>query len=104
MRPFLLALAVSGIALPSFAMEAATMPCADFVKLDEAGQMAAMAPDGDAGGMMASSGDAGGMMASSGDAGGMMGGDGGEDHAAMMAASACAAHPDMSVGEAMKAN
>ena len=51
------------------------------------------------GGMMASDGDAGGMMASGGDAGGMMA----EDHGAMAAASACAAHPDMTVGDAMKA-
>ena len=107
-----LALALALAAAPAFAMGPDTMSCADFVAMDEAGQMAAMAPaeggmmapEGGMmapaeGGMMASDGDAGGMMASGGDAGGMMA----EDHGAMAAASACAAHPDMTVGDAMKA-
>jgi hypothetical protein len=100
-----LALALALAAAPAFAMGPDTMSCADFVAMDEAGQMAAMTPaEGGMmapaeGGMMASDGDAGGMMASGGDAGGMMA----EDHGAMAAASACAAHPDMTVGDAMKA-
>ena len=92
-----LALALALAAAPAFAMGPDTMSCADYVAMDEAGQMAAMAPA--EGGMMASDGDAGGMMASGGDAGGMMA----KDHGAMAAASACAAHPDMTVGDAMKA-
>ena len=75
MRPYLLALALCTAAVPALAAGPEAMSCADFAKLDEAGQMAAMAPgSGDAGGMMASSGDAGGMMASSGDAAGTMAG------------------------------
>ena len=100
MRPYLLALALCTAAVPALAAGPEAMSCADFAKIDEAGQMAAMAPgSGDAGGMMASSGDAGGMMASSGDAAGTMAGDDG----AMAAAAACAAHPEMTVGAAMAA-
>lgn len=95
MPRFLLALAFSFTAIPALAMEPPAMSCADFMKLDDAGRMAAMAPA--EGGMMAS-GDAGGMMASDG-AGGMMAADDG----ASAAEAACEAHPDMMVGAAMKA-
>lgn len=107
MRGYLLALATCVAAAPALADGPQSLPCADFAKLDAAGQAAAMAEgetggmmgsSGDAGGMMGSSGDAGGMMASSGDAGGMMAGD-----SVAMAAAACAAHPGMTVGAAMAA-
>ena len=102
-----LALVLGLAAAPALAAGADTLSCADFTKMDEAAQMAAMAPEeggmmasgGDAGGMMASGGDAGGMMASGGDAGGMMA----EGDGAKAAAMACAAHPEMMVGDAMRA-
>ena len=51
MRPYLLALALCTAAVPALAAGPEAMSCADFAKLDEAGQMAAMAPgSGDAGG------------------------------------------------------
>lgn len=111
MHRILLALVLGGVAVPSFAATVDTMSCAAFVKMDDADRMAAMGSggmmsSGDTGGMMASgsgtggamkSGDSGGMMASGSD-GGMTGG----EHGMMMAADACAKHPDMTVGEAMK--
>lgn len=76
-------------ALPALAME--DVACKDFMAMDPAGQMQAMADDG----MMA---DTGGMAA------GSMAGDSmmkGED--TETAAKACGMHPDMMVGEAMQA-
>jgi hypothetical protein len=95
MHRVLLAFALSAAAVPALAMGPEAMSCADFTSLDDAGRMAAMAPA--EGGMMAS-GDAGGMMASD-DAGGMMA----ADHGTAVAAAACAAHPEMTVGAAMAA-
>lgn len=90
MRPCLLALALCATGVPAFAAGPEAMSCADFARLDAAGKAATMASGstGEAGGMMASSEDAGGMMAA--------------DHGAM-AAAACAAHPEMTVGAAMTA-
>lgn len=98
MKRVLLALAIAGgLAAPVFAMEpmsADKMSCADYGKLDGAGQMKSMEMMGSdhmaAGGAMA----AGGKMS----AGHMSTED-------MMAAAkaGCTAHPDMMVGDAMKA-
>jgi len=100
---FLLAAALCAPAIPAVAMTADTMSCADFAKMDDADRMAAMEPA--EGGMMAqgtgtmAAGDSSGTMAAGGDSsGGMMD----AEHSAMMAATACEAHPDMTVGEAMK--
>ncbi len=106
MNRFLLALALTaGAAFPAFSMTAETMSCHDFSMMDEAGQMAAMAP---AEGAMAAPAEgamaapAEGAMATTGDdAGGMMASD--DDGMMAAATDGCKAHPDMTVGDAMKA-
>jgi hypothetical protein len=97
MTRFLLALALAGLTTPAFAMMADTMSCADFTAMESADQMAAMAPAEGAmgeGGMAAE-----GAMAE----GGMMAEDMSPEHMTMEATEACEAHPDMTVGDAMKA-
>jgi hypothetical protein len=77
---------------PAFAMVPDGMTCADYTAMGTEEQMAAMAP-------------AEGAMDEGGTAGAMMSADDAmsPDHMAMEAAEACEAHPDMTVGEAMKA-
>jgi hypothetical protein len=95
MTRFLLALALVGTtAAPAFAMMADSMSCADFTAMEAADQMEAMAP---AEGAMGEG--EGGMSAS----GQMAEEDMSPDHMVMEATEACEAHPDMTVGEAMKA-
>jgi hypothetical protein len=95
MTRFLLALAFMGTAAaPAFAMVVDSMSCADFTAMEAADQMAAMAP---AEGAMGEG--EGGMSAS----GQMAGEEMSPDHMVMEATEACEAHPDMTVGEAMKA-
>jgi hypothetical protein len=96
MTRFLLALAMAGLTTPAFAMMADTMTCADFTAMEAADQMAAMAPEGamGEGGMAAE-----GQMAD----GGMMAEDMSPEHMMAEATEACEAHPDMTVGDAMKA-
>jgi hypothetical protein len=92
MTRLLLAMVLAGAAAaPAFPM-ADTMTCQDFTMLDAAGQAEAMQPEG---GMMSGDQGAGGMMA----ADAMMA----PADMAAAAAEACAAHPDMTVGEAMQA-
>jgi hypothetical protein len=91
MTRFLLALALAGLTTPAFAMMADTMPCADYGAMESADQMAAMAP-------------AEGAMGESETAGSMMADDMSPDHMAMQATEACEAHPEMTVGDAMKAS
>jgi hypothetical protein len=87
------ALALAGLTGPAFAMTADDMSCADYTAMESADQMAAMAP---AEGAMDEGGTAGAMMSADEDA--MS-----PEHMAMEAAEACDAHPDMTVGDAMKA-
>jgi hypothetical protein len=79
------------LAAPASAMMADTMPCTDFTAMDAAGQMKAMAPGE---GAMAMEG----QMSDD-----QMAADMSPEHMAMEAAEACEAHPDMTVGDAMKA-
>jgi hypothetical protein len=94
MTRFLLALALAASTTSAFAMMADTMSCADFTAMESADQMAAMAP---AEGAMGEG--EGGMSAS----GQMATEEMSPDHMAMEATEACEAHPEMTVGEAMKA-
>ena len=88
----ILALGMAALTAPAFAMTADSMSCADFTAMESADQMAAMTSRGRwARGRWARAMAAGDMMDTSPDA------------MAMEAVEACEGHPDMTVGEAMKA-
>lgn len=91
-RTLLAAAFVFAAALPALAME--DLSCKDFMAMDATGQMGAT---GDTGAMMAAAPE--GEMANGAMAGGAMGQE--IDRAA--ATDACGKHPDMMVGDAMKA-
>lgn len=93
-RIFLTLATTAALSAPAWAMDAMSadkMSCADYSAMDSAGQMKAV------GMMQADHMQAGGSMSASGK---MATG----DEAMMQAKSACAAHPDMMVGDAMKAS